>query len=76
MYDASGQRVRKITESMRGTKMKERIYLGGYEVYREYANGSGTTTLERQALHIMDDDHRVAIAETSTFPAAASILRY
>jgi RHS repeat-associated protein len=76
VYDASGQRVRKITESMRGTKMKERIYLGGYEVYREYANGSGTTTLERQALHIMDDDHRVAIAETSTFPAAASILRY
>src|SRR5262249_33464886 len=36
VYDASGQRVRKVTERQNGKRMKERIYVGGYEVYREY----------------------------------------
>lgn len=71
VYDASGQRIRKITERQADagqspTRRKERIYLGGFEVYREY-NGDGTTvTLERETLHIMDDQQRIALVETRT----------
>jgi RHS repeat-associated protein len=71
VYDASGQRVRKITECQADagqtpTRRKERIYLGGFEIYREY-NGDGTTvTLERETLHIMDDQQRIALVETRT----------
>ena len=46
--------------------MKERIYLGGFEIYREY-NGDGTQpVLERETLHIMDDKQRIALVETRT----------
>jgi RHS repeat-associated protein len=65
VYDASGQRVRKVNASSSGVKLNERIYLGGFEIYREYDN-SGNTTLERTSLHIMDDKRRVAIVETTT----------
>jgi RHS repeat-associated protein len=71
VYDASGQRVRKITECQADagqtpTRRKERIYLGGFEIYREY-NGDGTTVnLERETLHIMDDQQRIALVETRT----------
>ena len=41
VYDAAGQRVRKVTERQNGTRKDERIYLGGFEVYRKY-DGSGT----------------------------------
>ena len=76
VYNASTQRVRKVTQSGSGTKIKERIYLGGYEVYREYAGDGSTVTLERQTLHVMDDKLRVAMAETNTTSGAAPILRY
>jgi hypothetical protein len=51
VYDAGGQRVRKVTErSAKGeetpTRMKERIYLGGFEIYREY-NGNGEKVVSR-----------------------------
>jgi RHS repeat-associated protein len=67
VYDASGQRVRKVINSQNGTKQKERIYLGSFEIYREY-NGSGGTTpkLVRETLHIMDDKQRIALVETRT----------
>ncbi len=71
VYDASGQRIRKITERQADAgqtpkRMKERIYLGGFEIYREY-NGDGTTVnLERETLHIMDDQQRIALVETRT----------
>ena len=66
VYDASGQRVRKVTQSGGGTKRKERIYLGGCEIYREYASDGSTVTLERQTLHAMDDKQRIALVETRT----------
>ena len=75
VYDSSGQRVRKVTQSGSGTKTKERIYLGSYEVYREYIGGS-SVSLERQTLHVMDDKRRVALVETNTTSGAAPILRY
>ena len=69
-YDATGQRVRKTTESAAGLKLSERLYLGLYELYREF-DGKGTVTLERQTLHVMDDQKRVALVETKTVDTGA-----
>jgi len=63
VYDASGQRVRKVHEH--GALVDERIYLGNFEIYRKY-NGNGVK-LERETLHIMDDKQRIALVETRTF---------
>jgi len=70
VYDSSGQRARKVTEGQAAAgqvpnKAKERVYLGGFEIYREY-DSSGTETLERQTLHVMDDKRGVALVETKT----------
>ena len=64
VYDASGQRVRKVVEKNNGTLIEERIYLGGFEVYRERQNG--VVVLERETLHVMDDKQRIALVETRT----------
>ncbi|WP_437895737.1 RHS repeat-associated core domain-containing protein [Sorangium sp. So ce124] len=61
-YSATGQRVRKVWEH--NGLVDERIYLGGYEVYRR-RSGSGLV-LERQTLHVMDGARRVAMVETKT----------
>jgi RHS repeat-associated protein len=71
VYDSGGQRVRKVTDRQSAagtlpTRMKERIYLGGFEIYREYENNGETVNLERETLHIMDDRQRVALVETRT----------
>jgi RHS repeat-associated protein len=84
VYDASGQRVRKVTERQAGpgqtpTRMKERIYLGGFEIYREYAGDGQIVTLARETLHLMDDKQRIALVETRTQgsdPAPAQLIRY
>jgi RHS repeat-associated protein len=84
VYDASGQRVRKVTERQAGpgqtpTRMKERIYLGGFEIYREYAGDGQTVTLARETLHLMDDKQRIALVETRTQgsdPAPQQLIRY
>ena len=44
---------RKVTDNQNATSSQQRIYLGGYEVYREY-DTTGTVTLERQSLHVGD----------------------
>ncbi|MFZ3573375.1 SpvB/TcaC N-terminal domain-containing protein [Streptomyces sp. BH097] len=85
VYDSTGQRVRKVTEKQRAdasdppVPMKERVYLGGVELYREY-NGDGTaTTLERGALHVMDDTGRIALVEhrvKGTDDSPAELTRY
>jgi RHS repeat-associated protein len=76
IYDAGGERVRKVIESYNGTKKKERIYINGFEVFREY-NGNGTTlTMERETLHVMDDQQRIALVETKKQPAADPVIRY
>ena len=36
VYDASGQRIRKVTELANGQVKDERLYLGGFEVYRRH----------------------------------------
>ncbi|HSH82028.1 MAG TPA: SpvB/TcaC N-terminal domain-containing protein, partial [Herpetosiphonaceae bacterium] len=74
VYNTSGQRVRKVTERAvtaaqvaageRPTRMKERLYLGDWEVYREFGGNGTTLTLARETLHIMDDRQRIAVVET------------
>ena len=71
VYDAAGQRARKLTERQNGTLKNERIYLGGFEVYRKYNGNGSNVTLERETLHVMDDKRRVALLETSTIDASA-----
>jgi RHS repeat-associated protein len=71
VYDSSGQRVRKVTDAAAASgvtpiRTKERIYLGGFEIYREYGADGTTPQLERQSLQIMDDNQRVATVETKT----------
>jgi RHS repeat-associated protein len=65
VYDAAGQRVRKVIEQ-NATLMEERIYIGGYEVYRKYNGSSTGPILERESLHIMDDKQRIALVDTKT----------
>ncbi|MBE7385745.1 MAG: VCBS repeat-containing protein [Leptolyngbya sp. SIO1E4] len=64
VYDAGGQRIRKVVEKG-GEKIEERIYLGGFEIHRSY-DSDGNVTLERQSLHVMDDQKRIALVETRT----------
>jgi len=61
-YDASGQRVRKVW--VHNGITEERIYLGGFEIYRRHENGG--VVVERETLHIMDDAQRIAMVETKT----------
>jgi RHS repeat-associated protein len=78
IYDSSGQRARKVTERQNRSLMKERMYLGGFEVYREYGSGNAVT-LERETLHVMDDKQRIALVETRTQGndgTAGQLIRY
>ncbi|MET3108355.1 RHS repeat-associated protein [Oxalobacteraceae bacterium GrIS 2.11] len=65
VYDASGQRARKTTVRQQGGKKSERFYLNGFELYRQF-NHADAVTLERETLHIHDDQQRIAILETQT----------
>ena len=76
VYDASGQRIRKVTEHQSTapdtpTRKEERIYLGGFEIYREYEADGSTLKLERETLHVTDDKQRIALVETRTFPSTS-----
>jgi RHS repeat-associated protein len=66
MYDAGGQRVCKVTERQNGSRKAERIYVGGFEIYREFDGNGIDLALERETLHIMDDKQRIALVETRT----------
>lgn len=86
-YDAAGQRIRKITyrQAAAGTpaRKNERIYLGAFEIYREYDLAGTTMTLERETLNIADGTQRILMVETRTAevppgsdPAPAQMIRY
>jgi RHS repeat-associated protein len=68
IYDAGGQRVRKVWEKAPGLT-EERIYLGGFEVYRKHTVGD---ELERETLHLMHDQQRIALVETRTIDTAGA----
>jgi RHS repeat-associated protein len=78
VYDATGQRMRKVIEKNGGALIEERLYLGGFEIFRR-RNTSGTVTLERETLHIMDDKQRIAMVEMrtqGTDPAPPQLIRF
>jgi RHS repeat-associated protein len=79
VYDAGGQRVRKVIEQD-GRRMNERIYFGEFEIYRKYNGDRERPELERETLHVMDDQQRIAMVETRTqgneSGLPAQIIRY
>jgi len=84
IYDAEGQRVRKITTrqaaaNLTPTRKLERIYLGPFEIYREYDATGAVITLQRETFHGMDGQRRVVMVETRTAgndPAPPQLIRY
>jgi len=42
----------------------ERLYLGSVEIYREFDTDGATVLLERETLHVMDGEKRIALVET------------
>jgi RHS repeat-associated protein len=64
VYDAQGNRVRKVQVNESGTTTRERIYLGDWEVWRE-RTGTGVQQA-RETLHITDDTGRICLIETLT----------
>jgi RHS repeat-associated protein len=72
VYDAGGQRVRKVTELANGQRKEDRLYLAGFELFTQF----GVNALTRETLHVMDDKQRVALVETRTDIAEASLLRF
>lgn len=83
-YDADGLRIRKVTTrhasgEQPGSRRAERVYLGDFEVYREYSGDGETVTRERNTLHVADDERRVVAVETRTVgedPAPGPLVRY
>ncbi len=82
VYDGAGRRARKVTERAAGSGQSvpatERIYLGAFEIYREYGPG-GAVALERETLHVLDGARRVALMETRTVgtdPGPGQLIRY
>ncbi|HEX7312612.1 MAG TPA: SpvB/TcaC N-terminal domain-containing protein [Pyrinomonadaceae bacterium] len=82
-YGTDGERLRKATYSQAaagatpGLK-SERLYLGVFELYREY-DGAGNVAKERETVHVMYDKVRAALVETRTVgidPAPAQLTRY
>jgi RHS repeat-associated protein len=64
-YDSQKQRTRKVITNRNGKIKEERLYLGSFEVFREYDNKE-QVIFERETLHVMDDKQRVAMLETRT----------
>jgi len=73
VYDATGQRARKVTQSECGKRTSERFYVGGFEVFRELSGCE--VAMERETLHIMDDKQRIALVETRPLRTATQFTR-
>jgi YD repeat-containing protein len=73
VYDGAGQRVRKVTTRRDGGRKNERLYLGGFEVFRAFDH-SGAVELDRETLHVMDDKNRVVLVDTLTIHDGAALV--
>ncbi|GAA0403872.1 hypothetical protein Acor_24730 [Acrocarpospora corrugata] len=67
VYDADGERVRKVWEKPSGL-VEERLYLGDFEIYRRTQNGAAA--FERETTHLTHDGRRLAMIETRTLGTA------
>jgi RHS repeat-associated protein len=83
VYGSGGKRIRKVIERPGGT-LKERIYLGAIEIYRE-RQGDSDPTLERQTIHVSDNAGRIAQVDIKTIdtndsdpsnPINSNLIRY
>ena len=83
VYGSDGNRVRKIIERQ-GGKVKETIYLGAIEIYRE-RQGSNEPDIERHTVHVSDDTGRIAQVDIKTIdnnnsdsvnPLNTNLIRY
>lgn len=61
-YDAGGERMLKRIEKP-GGQVAIRLYLGGFEIYREFS-AAGALTLRRDSLHLIDGTSRILMIET------------
>lgn len=65
-YDGQGKRIRKITENQAGggtpSKKEERIYIGGYELYKKHSGAHAG--LERKSLSLIDQGLRFVMTDT------------
>jgi RHS repeat-associated protein len=71
VYDSTGQRVRKVTDNEAAAgqtpvRKAERVYLGGFEIYRTYQADGVNKNLERETVHVLDDRQRIALVEDRT----------
>lgn len=69
VYDYTGERVRKVTDSLASAgdtprRTKERIYVG-VEIFRTF-NGQSNIKLERHTLNVNEADGPIAMIETRT----------
>ena len=71
VYDAQGQRVRKIIEKDGGA-IEERLFLDGVEVYQE-RDASNLVQLERETVHVQDDAGRIVMVDTLIIEDGVSI---
>jgi RHS repeat-associated protein len=75
-YDTNGLRTRKVTVGAAAgggnpPLVSERLYIGNYEIYRSYDN-AGNISLQRETLHIMDDQSRIALIDNKTIDSGHS----
>jgi RHS repeat-associated protein len=70
-YDGAGQRIVKATYNQTGTIVSRRVYLGAYELYREYLPGEAVS-LEREALSVSDGKQRISLVETVTVDTSSA----
>ncbi|MBC7139121.1 MAG: toxin [Defluviimonas sp.] len=66
-YDADGTRIRKT--EIRGAVREERLYLGGFELFRRRTGA--VLDIERETVHLLDGATRVALVETATTDTSA-----
>ncbi|MBK6795284.1 MAG: RHS repeat-associated core domain-containing protein [Acidobacteria bacterium] len=67
-YDAGKQRTRKYIK--RNGDIEERIYLGGYELYRR--KRAGRVVEEIESIHLFEGEQRVLLVDDVTIPNTAS----
>jgi hypothetical protein len=74
VYDASGQRVRKVWEKVAPASPKSASTSAASRSSASTAAPSARTpaTLERETLHVMDDKQRIALVETRTLDTAGN----
>jgi RHS repeat-associated protein len=73
VHDSTGQRARKVVWSAAGARRYERLYLGGFELYRRFAADGTTVTDARESLHVMAENDRVALVETQTIENGTAV---